>query len=54
MKEYQLQENYEMSQSQIGEKIFLRQQTIAKIEKRAIEKFKKELSDRGISLDDLL
>lgn len=49
-----LKEVYELSQFEIGQKLFLKQQTIAKIEQRAIEKFKKQLSERGITLNDLL
>ena len=49
-----LQDIYEMSQTDVGEKLFLKQQTIQKIEQKAIDNFKKELADRGISLKDLL
>ena len=45
---------YEMSQTQIGEKIFLKQQTVQKIEKQAIENFKKALAERNIDIKDLL
>lgn len=49
-----LQEQYEMSQSQVGEKLFLKQQTIANIEKKAIESLKKAFRDRNIDPKDLL
>jgi DNA-directed RNA polymerase specialized sigma subunit len=49
-----LQEQFEKSQSEVGEKLFLRQQTIAKIEQKAIERFKQELKARNIEIKDLL
>jgi len=49
-----LKEHCEMSQSEIGEKLFLRQQTIAKIEKVAMENFKLALAERNIDIKDLL
>ena len=49
-----LQEQYEMSQSQVGEKLFLKQQTIAQIEKRAIESLKQAFRNRNIDPKDLL
>lgn len=49
-----LQDIYELSQSEIGEKLFLKQQTIQKIEQKAIENFKKALAERNIDLNDLL
>lgn len=49
-----LQDQYEMSQTQVGEKLFLKQQTIANIEKRAIESLKKAFRDRNIDIRDLL
>lgn len=47
-------ENYEMSQTDVAEKLFLRQQTICKIEKSAMENFKQALESRGFSVQDLL
>ena len=49
-----LQEQYEMSQSQVGEKLFLKQQTIAQIEKKAIESLKQAFRNRNIDPKDLL
>jgi DNA-binding XRE family transcriptional regulator len=49
-----LQDVYEMSQTEVGKNLFLKQQTIQKIEQKAIENFKKELADRGICVKDLL
>jgi DNA-binding XRE family transcriptional regulator len=49
-----LQEQYEMSQSQVGEKLFLKQQTIAKIEKDAIESLKRVFAERKINPRDYL
>ena len=49
-----LQDHYDMSQSQIGEKLFLKQQTIQKIEAQAIAKFKQALKEKNINIKDLL
>lgn len=49
-----LQEQYDMSQSQIGEKLFLSQQSIQKIEQQAIAKFKQALKEKNINIKDLL
>jgi len=49
-----LQDKYELSQSEIGKKLFLKQQTIQKIEQRAIENFKQALEARNIQIKDLL
>ena len=49
-----LQDTYEMSQTEVGKRLFYKQQTIQKIEKKAIESFKKELAERGIDINDLL
>ena len=45
---------YAMSQREIAEKMFLNAKTIMHIEKRAMEKFKILLEERGINLSDLL
>jgi DNA-directed RNA polymerase specialized sigma24 family protein len=50
----QLKEDYEMSQMEIAEKLFLNVQTVRSIEKQAIEKFKKGLAERGVELKDVL
>jgi len=49
-----LQDKYELSQTEIGEVLFLKQQTIQKIEQKAIERFKQELKARNIEIKDLL
>jgi len=49
-----LGEDYLMSQNEIADKLFLHKNTIGCIEKRAMEKFKRELSRRGLTLNDLL
>jgi DNA-directed RNA polymerase specialized sigma subunit len=49
-----LQDKYELSQSEIGEALFLKQQTIQKIEQKAIENFKQALEARNIQIKDLL
>jgi DNA-directed RNA polymerase specialized sigma subunit len=49
-----LQDQYEMSQSDVGEALFLKQQTIAKIEQKAIESLKQAFRNRNIDPKDLL
>ena len=49
-----LQDKYELSQTEIGEVLFLKQQTIQKIEQKAIENFKQALEARNIQIKDLL
>jgi DNA-directed RNA polymerase specialized sigma subunit len=49
-----LQDKYELSQSEIGEALFLKQQTIQKIEQKAIENFKQALQAKNIQIKDLL
>ena len=49
-----LQDKYELSQSEIGEALFLKQQTIQKIEQKAIINFKQALKDKNIQIKDLL
>jgi DNA-directed RNA polymerase sigma subunit (sigma70/sigma32) len=49
-----LQDQYEMSQSQVGEKLFLKQQTIAKIEQKAIDNLKRVFAERKINVKDYL
>jgi DNA-directed RNA polymerase specialized sigma24 family protein len=53
-KESMLDENYEYSQKDIAEKLFLSVGTVASTEKRAIEKFKQALADKGFDVKDLL
>lgn len=49
-----LGEDFVMSHADIAEKLFLHRNTIPMIEKRAMEKFKQKLAERGIELKDLL
>lgn len=49
-----LGDEYEMSQKDVAEKLFLAVGTVASTEKRAIEKFKQSLAERNIDLKDLL
>ena len=53
-KESMLDENYEYSQKDVAKKMFLAVGTVASTEKRAIEKFKQALAQRGLSVKDLL
>jgi DNA-directed RNA polymerase specialized sigma subunit len=50
----QLQEQYEMSQTKVAETMFLGKNTVSNIEKRALEKMRKILEERGISAKDIL
>ena len=50
----QLDDDYEYSQTDIAKKMFLNVQTVRSAEKRAMEKFKKLLAERGIKIEDLL
>lgn len=49
-----LQDKYEMSQADVGKVLFLKQQTIQKIEKKAIDKFIAALKEKNINIKDLL
>lgn len=49
-----LQDDYEMSQIDVAETLFLKQQTISKIEQKAIQHFKEIFESKGYQLDDLL
>lgn len=49
-----LDEQYDMSQAQIAEKMFLALGTVASTEKRAIQMFKDKLVERNIDVKDLL
>jgi DNA-directed RNA polymerase specialized sigma subunit len=46
-------DQYEMSKKKVAEKMFLGKNTVSNIEKRALEKMRKMLEERGISADDL-
>jgi len=50
----QLQDQYEMSQAKVAETMFLAKNTVAVIEKKALEKMRKLLAERGISAKDIL
>jgi len=54
LKENMLSDDYEYSQKDIADKMFLALGTVASTEKRAIEKFKQILAEKGISAKDLL
>jgi DNA-directed RNA polymerase specialized sigma24 family protein len=54
IKEAVLDNCYEYSQKDVAEKLFLAVNTVASTEKRAIEKFKQALADRGFDVKDLL
>lgn len=47
-------DGFEMSQSDVADKLFLTQQSIARIEKSAIESLKQAFRDRNIDPKDLL
>lgn len=49
-----LGDEYEMSQKDVADKLFLAPNTIAVTEKRAKDNFKKLLAERNINLDDLI
>jgi DNA-directed RNA polymerase specialized sigma subunit len=49
-----LKDIYEMSQTDVGEVLFLKQQTIQKIEQKAIDSFKQALEAKNINIKDLL
>ena len=50
----QLTNPHEMSQKKVAEIMFLGENTVGNIEKRALEKMRKILEERGISAKDLL
>ena len=50
----QLKDDYVMSQEEVAEKMFLCKNTIMNVEKRALEKLRKAMEERGISADDIL
>jgi len=50
----QLQDQYEMSQKQVAEIMFLGKNTVSNIEKQALEKIRKIFEERGISAEDIL
>lgn len=54
MREKALDDCYEYSQKDVAEKMFIAVGTVAAVEKRAIEKFKQALEEKGIDVKDLL
>jgi DNA-directed RNA polymerase specialized sigma24 family protein len=50
----QLQDQYEMSQKNVAEIMFLGENTVGNIERRALEKMRQILEERGISAKDIL
>jgi DNA-directed RNA polymerase specialized sigma24 family protein len=54
LKEKMLADCYEYSLPDIADKMFLAINTVRSTEKRAIEKFKTALVERGIAVEDLL
>ena len=47
-------DGFEMSQSDVAVELFTTQQTIARIEKRAMEKMKEALKEKNIAFDSLV
>jgi DNA-directed RNA polymerase specialized sigma subunit len=47
-------DQYEMIQTKVAETMFLGKNTVSNIEKRALEKMRKILEERGISAKDIL
>lgn len=45
---------HQKTHAEIAEKLFLSKNTIQRLEQKAIENFKKILSEKGIKLQDLL
>ena len=50
----QLKDDYVMSQKEVADKMFLTKNTIMNVEKRALEKLRRLLAERGIKAEDLL
>ena len=46
--------DYEMSGAQVAEKMFLNEKTIFSVEKRALEKLRKIMAEKGITAEDVL
>ena len=46
--------DYEMTGAQVAEKMFLNEKTIFSVEKRALEKLRKIMLEKGISAQDVL
>jgi DNA-directed RNA polymerase specialized sigma subunit len=45
---------YVMTQLEVGEKLFINPKTVLAVEKRAIEKLRKLMEERGIKSEDYL
>lgn len=46
--------DYEMTGAEVADELYLNEKTIFVIEKRAIEKLRKIMADKGISAQDIL
>ena len=49
-----LGEDYVMSQSEVADKMFLSKNTILDVEKRALEKLRRLMAERGLKAEDYL
>ncbi len=49
-----LGDDFLMSHSDIAKKLFLHRNTVPMVEKRAMEKFKQKLAEKGVDIKDLL
>ena len=48
------QKGYHMSRQEVGDELGLSQQVVWHIERRALEKMRREFKQRGLSLEDLV
>jgi DNA-directed RNA polymerase specialized sigma24 family protein len=46
--------DYEMTGAEVADQMFLNEKTVFAIEKRAIDKLKKIMAEKGITAEDLL
>jgi hypothetical protein len=51
---YNLGDEYELSVVDVAEKMFLNHKTVSTTEKKAMQKFREGLAQRGIDIKDLL
>lgn len=49
-----LGEDYVMSQAEVADKLFMHKNTVMSVEKRALEKLRRCLAERGIKAEDFL
>ena len=49
-----LGEDYVMSQAEVADKMFLSKNTILDVEKRALEKLRRLMAERGLKAEDYL